>query len=315
MKVLVTGGAGFVGSHIVDLLIQEDFAVTVLDNLSTGVVDNINPKASFVKMDIRDERLKTLLLEERFDYVIHEAAQTTVTHSMEEPSYDCDVNVRGMVNLLEACRLSGVKRIVFASSAAIYGDTEEFPIREDFSKEPLSFYGESKLTGERYLDLYYKNFGLEYVVLRYANVYGPRQGNGGEGGVISIFLKRLFAGEEVTIYGDGSQTRDFVYAKDVARANLKALFTDCANRAYNISSMREISIQEVAMLIGRITDRRIEIRYEAKRERDIVRSVLDHHDANVGLRWRPKYTLQEGLTEMCLVLDAVRQEERNCWVS
>lgn len=315
MKVLVTGGAGFIGSYIVDLLIQEGAKVTVLDNLSTGVVGNINPKASFVKMDIRDENLKKLLLEERFDYVIHEAAQTSVAHSLEEPSYDCDVNIRGMVNLLEACRLSGVKRIVFASSAAVYGDTEEFPIREDFAQAPLSFYGESKLTGERYLDLYYKNFGLEYVVLRYANVYGLRQGHGGEGGVISIFLKRLFAGEAVTIYGDGSQTRDFVYVKDVARANLKALFTERANCVYNISTMKETGIQKLALLLGRTAKRNVQLRYGQKREHDIVRSVLDNRKAQVDLHWQVKYTLQEGLAEMCLALAEVRQEERTCWVS
>lgn len=210
MKVLVTGGAGFIGSHIVDLLLRKGAKVAVLDNLTTGTLRNVDPRATFYQMDIRDAGLKELFCKERFDYVIHEAAQTTVAHSLEAPYYDCDVNLLGLVNILEASRLSRVKRVVFASSAAIYGDTEMFPIREDHPQVPLSFYGESKLAGERYLELYHRNFGLEYVVLRYANVYGQRQGNGGEGGVISIFLKRLLRGEGLTIYGDGAQTRDFV---------------------------------------------------------------------------------------------------------
>lgn len=311
MKVLVTGGAGFIGSHIVDLLIREGLEVAVLDNLTTGVRENIDPRATFFEMDIRDEKLTELFLRERFDYVIHEAAQTTVVHSIESPSYDCDVNVRGLVNLLEASRLSGVKRVVFASSAAIYGDTEVFPIREDFAKEPLSFYGESKLTGERYLDLYYKNFGLEYVVLRYANVYGERQGSGGEGGVVSIFWQKLTAGEGLTICGDGKQTRDFVYVKDVARANLRALFTDKVNRSYNISTKRETSIQELARLFGQVTKRDIPIDYVPKREDDIVRSVLDNHDAAVGLGWAPQYTLQDGVSSMCATSETRGEGDRS----
>lgn len=315
MKVLVTGGAGFIGSHIVDLLIHEGTEVTILDNLSTGALCNINPEATFVKMDIRDCGVKELFMKERFDYVIHEAAQTTVTHSLEEPSYDCDVNVRGLVNILEASRQSGVKRVVFASSAAVYGDTDTFPIREEDPKNPLSFYGESKLTGERYLDLYYKNFGLEYVVLRYANVYGQRQGNGGEGGVISIFLKRLKAGQGVTIYGDGMQTRDFVYVKDVAMANYKALLTDKPNRSYNISTMKETTIHEVIDLLGEITKQDWQVTYEQKRSNDIVRSILDNHAAMDGLQWRVKYTLRDGLESMCTQLSGGDKQERNCWVS
>lgn len=316
MKVLVTGGAGFIGSHIVDLLIREGMEVAIVDNLATGLMCNVNPLATFYQMDIRDERLKELLMAERFDYVIHEAAQTTVAHSLEEPYYDCDVNLLGLVNLLEASRLSGVKRIVFASSAAIYGDVEKLPIREDHLKNPLSFYGESKLTGERYLELYYKNFGLEYVVLRYANVYGSRQGLGGEGGVVSIFWKRLVAGEGVTIYGDGQQTRDFVYVKDVAMANWRALFTSCANRSYNISTMKETCIKDVATMLAQTMGKENMVTYAPARESEIHRSVLDNRMASEGLNWTPQYTLQDGLESMCADSGIKREKEaegRSCY--
>lgn len=298
MKVLVTGGAGFIGSHIVDLLLQSDIQVTVLDNLSTGAFSNINPGAAFLKKDIRDEDLKNLLVRERFDYVVHQAAQTTVANSLKDPYYDCDVNIRGLINLLEASRLSGVKRIVFASSAAIYGDTAVLPIHEDCKKRPVSFYGESKLTGEHYLNLYYENFGLKYVALRYANVYGERQGDSGEGGVISIFLNRLIASQGLTVYGDGKQTRDFIYVKDVAAANVRALFSPAANRSYNISTMKETSLQELIELLLQISGKRPEVIHDAARNNDIRRSVLDNQAAGNELQWQPAYTLKEGLCSM-----------------
>lgn len=303
MKVLVTGGAGFIGSHIVDLLLQSDMQVTILDNLSTGSFSNINPGAVFLKKDIRDEDLEKLLLRERFDYVVHQAAQTTVANSLEDPYYDCDVNIRGLINLLEASRLSGVKRIVFASSAAIYGDTAVLPTYEDCKKRPVSFYGESKLTGEHYLSLYYKNFGLEYVALRYANVYGERQGDSGEGGVISIFLNKLIAGQGLTVYGDGNQTRDFIYVKDVAMANYRALFSQAANRSYNISTMKETSLRELIELLIHVSGKRPEVIHDAVRDDDIRYSVLDNQAAVNNLNWQPAYTLKEGL---CSMLRALR---------
>ena len=304
MKVLVTGGAGFIGSHIVDLLIQSDMQVTILDNLSTGSFSNINPGAIFLKKDIRDEDLRSLLARERFDYVVHQAAQTMVANSLEDPYYDCDVNIRGLVNLLEASRLTGVKRIVFASSAAIYGDTAVFPIDEDSEKRPVSFYGESKLTGEHYLNLYYENFGLEYVALRYANVYGERQADSGEGGVISIFLNKLLAGQGLTIYGDGNQTRDFVYVKDVAAANYRALFSPAVNKSYNIGTAKETSLHELIALLMRVSGKRPEVTNDAPRDNDIRRSVLANQAAVNKLNWQPTYTLKEGL---CLMLRALQR--------
>lgn len=304
MKVLVTGGAGFIGSHIVDALVQANLQVYILDNLTTGSFGNISPEAVFLKKDIRDADLKELLAKERFDYVIHQAAQTMVGKSLEEPYYDCDVNIRGLVNLLEACRLSEVKRFVFASSAAIYGDTTALPIAEEWEKQPASFYGQSKLTGEHYLNLYYKNFGLEYVALRYANVFGERQGDKGEGGVISVFLNKLLAGQELTVYGDGSQTRDYIYVKDVAQANYQALFADAANRSYNVSTARETSINELVALLSSMLKEPIAVRNEGMRSNDIRRSVLANQAAYDGLKWMPSYTLSEGLE---LMLHALQQ--------
>lgn len=298
MKVLVTGGAGFIGSHIVDTLVEANMEVYILDNLTSGSFGNISPEAVFLKEDIRDADLKEVLQRERFDYVIHQAAQTTVAKSLEDPLYDCEVNVRGLVNVLEACRLSGVKRIVFASSAAIYGDTVSLPVSETCEKHPASFYGLSKLTGEQYLDLYYKNFGLEYVALRYANVYGERQGDNGEGGVISIFLKKLLAGQELTVYGDGTQTRDYIYVKDVAAANYQALFTSMANCSYNVSTGTETSVNELIALLASTAKRPLAVSNEASRSNDIYRSVLDNKAAKQGLGWQPSYPLQQGLEVM-----------------
>ncbi len=295
MKVLVTGGAGFIGSHIVDRLLQANMQVYILDNLSTGSIRNVNPGADFIKKDIRDKDLKKLFVRERFDYVIHEAAQTTVPKSLDNPYYDCDINVLGLVNVLEASRTAGVKRIVFASSAAIYGDTETFPIAEDCEKNPTSFYGESKLIGEHYLEKYYKNFDLEYIILRYANVYGERQSDSGEGGVISVFSKSILTNNPITVYGDGSQTRDFIYVKDVANANYEALLTASPNRSLNISTASETSVNKIITILSKITDQNPKIFYAAQRENDIKRSVLNNTAAINYLNWQPSYTLAEGL--------------------
>lgn len=242
MKVLVTGGAGFIGSHTVDKLIKEKYEVTVVDNLSTGQLKNLNPQAKFINMDIKNPEIERLCKEERFDYVIHLAAQTMVHVSMGNPVFDCEENILGSLNILEACRKTGVRRVVFASSAATYGytDTEALPIAENNLLQPASFYGLSKTTVEKYLALYKAVYGLDYIVLRYANVFGERQGDGGEGGVISIFLRKIANNELVTVFGDGGQTRDFIYVGDIAAANYKALCSAQANQALNISTGTEI---------------------------------------------------------------------------
>lgn len=299
MKVLVTGGAGFIGSHIVERLLRAGVQVCVLDNLCTGSLANLPHGVAFHQRDIRDNEITEYFMEQRFDYVVHQAAQTMVPKSLLDPRYDCDVNVLGLVNVLEACRLSGVKRVVFASSAAVYGDTEKLPIEETAQKNPTSFYGLSKLTEELYLDMYNRNFGLEYVVLRYANVYGERQGDSGEGGVISIFTKQMLTGQPLKVFGDGTQTRDFVYVRDVAEANYQALLTRHSGRVYNISTGKEVSVNTLIELLARAIGVVPTVKYTLNRGSDISRSALLNKAAQVFLQWQPRYSLFKGL-EMTL---------------
>jgi UDP-glucose 4-epimerase len=297
MKVLVTGGAGFIGSHIVEKLIEKKYQVTIIDNLSTGLIENVHSAAKFFKLDIVHDDLNELFAAERFDYIIHEAAQTSVPHSLTAPDYDCQVNVMGTLNVLEAARKTGVKRIVFASSAAVYGNVaaELVPVVETCPLKPMSFYGLSKTVVEQYLRLYAELYGLEYVILRYANVYGDRQGDAGEGGVVSIFARKYLHNQPITIFGDGGQTRDFIYAGDVAEANCQALSTDFANTIYNISTCTEVSVNELADTLAKVTGRQVERRFEAMREGDIYRSALDNTAGRKGLNWQPRVGLSDGL--------------------
>lgn len=295
MKVLVTGGAGFIGSHVVEKLIQENYQVVVVDNLSTGMLENIHKDAKFIKMDIRSHQLLELFMEEKFDYVIHLAAQTMVHKSIEMPDYDCDVNISGTVNLLEGCRKTQVKRLVFSSTAAVYGDVTALPIMENSCTLPTSFYGLSKLTCENYLALYQKIYGLDYVILRYANVYGERQGDSGEGGVISIFTRKIHEGEPVIIFGDGTQTRDFIYVGDVATANCLSLQTVHKNNMYNISTQREIDVNGLIATMEYVAERTVTKIYSESREGDIYKSSLSNAAARQQLNWQPFMSLVDGL--------------------
>ncbi len=294
-KVLITGGAGFIGSHIIEVLKKEDCDITVLDNLHTGLRANVPENVRLIEMDIRDKCVIDIFERYQFDVVLHLAGQTMVNVSVDDPFYDADVNIMGTVNILESCRKTGVKRVIFSSTAATYGNIEEVPIREEFSVNPLSFYGLSKLTVEKYLKLYHDLYGLEYVILRYANVYGERQGDGGEGGVISIFTKKIAKDESFVIHGDGKQTRDFVYAGDVARANWYAANTEYCNTIYNVSTNSETSIRELVDLLESASGKTIDRQYGERREGDIYRSVLDNSKIVTNLNWRPMINLQEGL--------------------
>lgn len=295
MKLLVTGGAGFIGSHIVDKLIEENHQVVVVDDLSIGIQENLHPNSRFVKMDIRCSCLNDIVAQEKFDMVIHQAAQTMVSTSIENPFFDCDVNILGTINLLEACRKHHVKRIIFSSSAAVYGNEISLPVEETNSLNPTSFYGLSKLAVEKYFELYHNFFGLEYVVLRYANVYGERQADSGEGGVISIFTQKVQNGETVYINGDGGQTRDFIYVGDVASANIRALLTPYSNRVYNISTQMETSINTLLELLANISGITVERKYLSPRPGDIYRSSLSNQSARKYLRWHPITNLTNGL--------------------
>lgn len=297
MKVLVTGGAGFIGSHVVDKLIQEHCQVVIMDNLSTGLQENINPAAKFVNMDIRDNQIVDLFASEKFDAVIHLAGQTMVHKSLEMPDYDCDVNIAGTVNILEACRKTNVRRIVFSSTAAVYGNVTALPVVEEALKEPTSFYGLSKLTCENYLSLYNQVYGLEYMVLRYANVYGERQGDGGEGGVISIFARKIHPNQPVAIFGDGSQTRDFIYVGDIANANYQSLLSPHANKVCNIGTQTEISINTLIEYMEKVSGKTVKKVYNEKREGDIYRSSLSNAKAYENLNWQPCVSLSDGLSK------------------
>jgi UDP-glucose 4-epimerase len=297
MKVLVTGGAGFIGSHIVEKLLNCNCEVTVIDNLSTGLTDNLHKDAGFFQMDIRSQEISALFAAKNFDYVIHLAAQTMVPKSLDNPYYDCDVNILGIVNILEACRKYNVKRVIFPSSAAVYGDLADVPLTEDLAikAQPSSFYGLSKMTAEKYLALYQSIYGLEYIVLRYANVYGERQGDAGEGGVVSIFARKAKMSQPVMIFGDGGQTRDFIYAGDVAAANYQALLTVNPNCAYNISTQLETSVNDLAGYIEKVSGHTLKKEYHSPRSGDIYRSCLSNKAAQQKLGWSPKMPLITGL--------------------
>ena len=297
MKILVTGGAGFIGSHLMRKLKEAGHEAVALDNLSTGLRENLLPDMKLVVMDTHDKAVEDVFQKEQFDAVVHLAAQTLVSDSMTDPENDMYQNVAGTVRILECCRKYGVQRIIFSSSAATYGDVDEkaLPISETLPQAPLSFYGLTKKTAEKYLDLYHLAYGLDYVVLRFANVYGERQGDGGEGGVISIFTKRLAQGKGITIFGDGKQTRDFVYAGDIADGIIDALTTDAKNTAYNLSTTEETSLNELVQILSHIAGQKITPAYDKPREGDIYRSSLNNAKAICNLGWKPKISLEEGL--------------------
>lgn len=295
MKICVTGGAGFIGSHLVDSLIELGHEVVVIDNLVAGCQEFVSEKAKFYKVDIRDQEIREIFKEHKFDYVFHEAAQTMVDMSMKDPSYDCDVNLMGLINILEACRETGVKKIIMPSSAAVYGDLDTLPLQENMQGVPSSFYGLTKLTTESYLELYRKNFGLAYICLRYSNVYGPRQGNGGEGGVVSIFCKLIKEGRDLVIFGDGEQTRDFIYVEDVVNANLACLNSVETTGIFNVSTNTSLSVNELAKHIVNSAENKVNIIYKEARQGDIRHSRLDTRKSEEKLNWKANMPINEGI--------------------
>ncbi len=297
MNILVTGGAGFIGSHLVRLLLAKGERVTALDNLSTGLAQNLPPEVKFIEMDILDAKLSEVVAAGSFDAIVHLAAQTMVDTSIKDPLLDARENLLGTVHVLEAARAANVGRVIFASTAAVYGDVKEddLPVREAQPTVPMSFYGLSKLAVEKYIEMYRRLYGLDYIVLRFANVYGERQGDGGEGGVISIFAKAVAEGRDITIYGDGEQTRDFIYAGDVAQGIYAALQTEETNAAYNLSTQTETSLRELVSLLASIRGKEIIPKYGPEREGDIYKSMLANSRARRGLAWQPATPLADGL--------------------
>ena len=295
MKIVVTGGAGFIASHIVDAYIDEGHQVHVFDDFSTGRDANLNPGAVLHRIDIADAAAADAILEIKPDVLNHHAAQMDVRRSVDDPLFDAQVNILGLLNLLEACRKSGTRRILFASSGgAIYGDKEPIPAAEDHAKEPMSPYGISKMTGELYLAYYHAVFGLSYVALRYANVYGPRQSSGGEAGVVAIFTARLLARERPTINGDGAQTRDYVFVDDVVRANLAALGSDYVG-GVNIGTGRETDVMTLCRLLTAAVGTGVEAVHGPAKAGEQRRSCLDFDLARRVLGWQPVVDIEEGL--------------------
>lgn len=295
MKILVTGGAGFIGSHLLRLLErQEQVEVVVYDNLTNGRREHVPNNIRLIEGDVRDKDLVRLFLQEHFDAVVHLAAQTMVPYSLQHPDEDCSVNLLGLLNVLECCRVSGVKNVVFSSSAAVYGDNLNIPLQEEERLLPTSAYGITKMTSEHYLRMYHDLYGLNTTVLRFANVYGERQGAGGEGGVVSIFCKLLAKGEGVTVFGNGEQTRDFVYAGDIAEALWRGSKLE-GHHVINISTQKETSVNALLAAFKKAVGRAFPVTYAPAREGDIFRSVLSNGRCRELLGFCPSMNLQEGV--------------------
>lgn len=294
MRITVTGGAGFIGSHLVDRLIEDGHTVQVIDNLYTGNKEFVHSKAQFVELDIRDPKLYSVLEEFRPDYIFHEAAQTEVSTSMSDPMLDCDINLMGLINLLNAAVKLDVKKFLMPSSAAVYGNLDTLPLNEEMIGNPSSFYGLTKLTTEHYLRIYHEAFGLPYICYRYSNVFGPRQGNGGEGGVISIFAKAIVQGSSIIIYGDGKQTRDFIYVDDVVEANILGMQHQVTG-IYNVSTGISSSVNLLVDEFRNISGKDIEVVYDKPRLGDIRDSVLATDKSEKELLFTAKYNLHDGL--------------------
>ncbi len=295
VKVLVTGGAGFIGSHLVDRLVQEGNQVIVMDNLSTGKRQQVNKRATFYKMDIRNERIERVFRNERPLILVHLAAQMNVRYSTENPSFDADVNILGTLNLLEHAVKNGVRKVSFASSGgAIYGEQEVFPAPESHRTDPLSPYGISKLAGEKYLAYYEKEMGLRSVSLRFANVYGPRQEPEGEAGVVAIFSKLMLDGGQPIVNGTGKQTRDFIYVDDVVESIMTTLGEDIQG-AYNVGTGQESTVNECYAIIKTLTNSSCKELFGAAKKGEQFRSVLDIRKLQEQFGWEPQISLSDGL--------------------
>lgn len=295
MNILVTGGAGFIGSHVVDLLIRQKHNVFIIDNLSSGKKENINLIAKFYHRDLSNyEEIEKIFEENKIEIVYHLAAQVNVRKSILNPSEDAKQNVLNTIKLLELCVKYKVKHFVFSSTGgAIYGNDVKIPTPETEKEVPISPYGCSKLSVEKYLNFFSKVYGLKYTCLRYSNVYGPRQNPESEAGVISVFFQRLFSNKKCLIFG-GIQKRDFVYVEDVARANLLAL-KDEENQIYNVSSGKEIDIIEIFSKISKYFEGALTPEYKEMIKGEMLRSCLDYSKIKDSLGWEPSVKLEEGL--------------------
>ncbi len=295
-KILITGGAGFIGSHVADGYLAMGHEVVIVDDLSTGHRANLPERAAFYEADLTDEaELERILARERPDVINHHAAQKSVRLSVADPAMDARINIIGSLRLLELGRRHEVKKVIFISTGgAIYGEASQVPTPEEYPAWPVSPYGIAKLSVEHYLYYYGDQFGLPYVVLRYANVYGPRQDPHGEAGVVAIFAERLLAGEECVLYGDGEQTRDYVYVGDLVRANIAALAPGVRG-TFNIGTSSETSVNELYRAVARVIGVERPARYAPPRAGEQRRSAVDIRKAARELDWRPEISLPDGL--------------------
>ncbi|MEX5213283.1 MAG: SDR family oxidoreductase [Nitrospiraceae bacterium] len=295
MKVLVTGGAGFIGSHLVDRLVQEGHEVVVVDNLSTGKRKNVNRAATFYKADIQTSRLERVFRNERPSVVMHLAAQMNVRRSVEDPMFDANVNILGTLNVIEQATRHGARKVVFASSGgAIYGEQDIFPAPESHPTRPLSPYGISKLGGEHYLSYYQRVSGIQTVSLRFANVYGPRQDPEGEAGVVAIFIQKMLTGEQPVINGNGRQTRDFVFVEDVVEANLLVM-SQGIDGVFNVGTSSETPVNELFAILKELTKSDCKEVHGPAKKGEQLRSTIDATKLRHQLGWEAKVGLTDGL--------------------
>lgn len=301
MKVLVTGAAGFIGSHVSDAFIERGHDVVILDNLTSGKLENLNPKATFVQGDITDKQLvESLFKEHRFEIINHHAAQLDVRKSVADPIFDANQNIIGTLTLLEAAREAGtLKRFMFASTGgAIYGEQDYFPADEKHPARPISPYGITKRSVELYLHYYHEIYGMNYTSFRYTNVYGPRQNAHGEAGVVAIFINKLLAGEQATIHGTGGQTRDYVYVGDVVRAHMLAVEKMTGSDIFNVSTAKETDVNEIFTILSQhTTGGEAKAHHGPAKAGEQMRSVCSYDHIKQALGWEPKVNLAEGLQE------------------
>ncbi|GAB4298083.1 MAG: SDR family oxidoreductase [Ignavibacteriaceae bacterium] len=295
MKILVTGGAGFIGSHITDEYIRNGHEVVIVDNLYSGFLKNINPDAKFVEMDITDNSLVQLFESEYFDVVNHHAAQMDVRKSVTDPVFDASTNILGSLNLLQCCIRTNVKQFIFASTGgAVYGEQEYFPADENHPLQPVSPYGISKLSVEKYLYFYHLQYKLNYSVLRYANIYGPRQNPHGEAGVVAIFVKKLLQDQQPVINGSGEQTRDYVFIDDVVKANM-IVTGSTDSQVLNVGTGIETTVNRLYDLLTKLSGKNIEKKYRPAAPGEQMRSLISSEKFFRKYNWKPSVKLEEGL--------------------
>lgn len=300
MKAIVTGGAGFIGSHLVEGLIMKGYEVHIIDNLTSGKLVNVQSHVHIHVLDIRSIEAKEVILRIKPDVIFHLAAQADVTTSINQTIEDASININGTINMLDACKEAGVKKFVFASTSAVYGDIQKELITEDDATNPISYYGHSKLTAEKYIQLYNKYHHIPYTILRYGNVYGPRQLAKGEGGVIAIYINALNQKESLKVYGDGDQTRDFIHVLDVVQANLAAIEKG-DQEIIHVSTGQSTSINQIIQILRQIHDCEINVVHHDAKPGDIKHSCLNFNKAKHLLNVTPLYNIHDGLRHTYLL--------------